>query len=130
MAAATVKVEGLKELTANLRRVNRELPKGMTAIHKAIAAPVAEKARGKVRSRTGRLAGTVRPLASQRVARVAVGRANMVYAPINHYGGYPGDYAGNPFLTDALNESQGQIVRDYDRLVGVFIDKVWVDNYL
>lgn len=129
MAEATVKVEGLRELTANLRRVNRELPKGLTKIHKAIAAPVADKARSKVRSRTGRLASTVRPLATQRVARIAVGRASMVYAPINHYGGYPGDYPGNPFLTDALQESQYQIVRDYDRLFGDYIDAVWIDHF-
>lgn len=128
MAETGFKVEGLRELNTNLRKINRELPKGVTQIHKQIAQPVAEVARAKVKSRSGRLAGTVRALATQRAASIAAGRGTMVYAPINHYGGYPGDYEGNPFLEDAITEQEYKMVSDYQRMMGEFIERVWVDH--
>lgn len=122
-----VKVAGLNLLVRNLRKVSSDYPKEMKEIHLKVAEPVASRARSKVRSRSGKLAGSIRAKGTQRVARIQTG--NLIYAPINHYGGYPGDYAGNQFLSDALAESTSQIASDYERLTGAFIERVWESNF-
>lgn len=128
MADAGIRVEGLGELKRNLRVVDKELPKGLTKIHKAVAGPVADHARTLVRSKSGKLANSIRPLGSQRAARVSAG-ARLAYGAVNHWGGYPGDYAGNPFLTDAINSMEGRTIADYDRLLGEWLDSVWQDTF-
>jgi hypothetical protein len=124
---ATVKVDGLALLNRNLRRLNADYPRRVKDIHQRIAEPVADLASRKVRSRSGRLAGSIRAVGTQRVARAQTGR--LIYAPINHYGGYPGAYGGNPFLTDALEERHLSVVSIYTRELGALIEEVWIDNF-
>jgi phage gpG-like protein len=125
--AEGIKVTGLGLLQKNLRSVNRELPKGLTQVHKTVAEPVAKRARSRVRSRSGRLAGTVRAQGTQRMARVSAGQ-RLVYGAINHYGGYPGDYPGNPFLTDTINEMSQSSLRLYDIELNKWLEGLWVDS--
>src|SRR5690606_20749364 len=102
---AGIRVEGIAQLVRSLRRVSERFPKELRRIHKELAEPIADKAKARVRARSGRLAASIRPQAGQRYARVAAGRRGLDrrtgynYAAINHYGGYPGGYSGNPFLT-------------------------------
>lgn len=126
--AARIEVTGLRELNRNLRAVDRELPKETARIHRAVVEPVAERAAARVRSRSGRLAASVRGYGTQRAAQIGAG-ARLKYAGVNHYG-WPGhNIEGNPFLTDALTESRLQVVADYERMLGVFIERVWLDSY-
>ena len=128
---AAVQVEGLRELNRSLRKVQEDYPKEMRQIHLAIAEPIAEDARRRVRSRSGRLARTVRPQAGQRYARVAAGRAGLDrrtgynYVGVNHFGGYPGAYAGNPFLLDAIDAHLERTLDTYKKMTDAFLDRVW-----
>lgn len=127
----TIKVEGLSELNSSLRRVQSDYPKEMRAIHLEIAQPIAADAKSRVRSRSGRLAGTVRPLAGQRYARVKAGRKGLDrktgydYSRINHFGGYPGGYEGNQFLYDALDAGAEDALNTYLLRTEKFLDRVW-----
>lgn len=124
-----VEVEGLRLVARNLRAVDKDLPKGLTQIHKKVAEPIAEKARPRVRSRTGRLARSIRAGGGQRAATVTAGaRLPYPYGPINHYGGYPGNYAGNPFLTDTFRREAPESITLYDKLLGEWFDSVWTDS--
>src|SRR5690606_2175225 len=126
-----VRVEGLAELNRSLRRVSSEFPKEMRDINKTVAAPIAEDARRRVRSRSGRLARTAKAQGGQRYARVAAGRKGLdprtgySYAGVIHCGGYPGSYRGNPFLTDAMDAKREKAVDEYLRLTDQFLDRVW-----
>jgi hypothetical protein len=122
-----IEVDGLKELRKNLRSVDRQLPKGLTKIHKEIAKPVAVKGKGRVNSRTGRLAATVKPSGTQRISQVAAGQG-LAYGAVNHWGGYPGSYPGNRFLTDTMREMAPETLRNYDRELTAWLEQLWVDT--
>ncbi len=107
-----------------MRRVDKDLPREMAAIHKAVAEPIAAGARSRVRSRSGRLAASVRAQGTQRVARVAAGRKSVPYAGPNHYG-WPGRFAGNPFMTDALAAGKAEAIRTYNEMTERFLTRVW-----
>ena len=127
MAQQGVSVDGLNVLLRNLRRVDAEYPRQSKAIHQEIAEPVAERARGKARRKSGRLAGSIKPYASQRVARVGAG-ARVVYAGVQHYGWPAHGISANPFLTDAIVEMQTRVLSDYERLIDAWVARVWQDN--
>lgn len=126
-ATTSISVEGLDLVRKNLRNVDAQLPRALTKIHKEVAGPVAKTAQTNVRSRTGRLARSIKPGGTQRAATVTAG-ARLVYARINHYGGYPGNYPGNPYLDNALAEKTDESIRLYDRLLYDFVERVWVDS--
>jgi phage gpG-like protein len=130
MPAPNVSVEGLDLVIRNLRNMDRQLPRELSKIHKEVAEPVADRAKRNVNSRTGRLARSIRPGGSQKAATVTAGATLRPYnyARINHWGGYPGAYPGNPFLTDALHAEQQRTIKRYDRALYAFVEKVWVDS--
>jgi hypothetical protein len=124
--AEGIKVTGLGLLQKNLRSVSKELPKGLTQVHRTVAEPVADRARRNVRSRSGRLAGTVRAQGTQRMARVSAGQ-RLPYAGVNHWG-WPGRFEGNPFLTDAITEMQDSTFRLYETELNRWLEGLWVDS--
>ena len=124
VAPAGIRVEGLNEFVRNLRRVDKELPQGMKAIHMELAEPVAQRAKNKARRKSGKMASTIKPQASARYARVSAG-ARIKYAGVQHYGWPAHNISPNPFLTDAITDLQPVIVVRYERLLGDWLEKVW-----
>ena len=122
-----VRVEGLNELARNLKRYNAELPKGMREVHRELATPVAADARSGAPVRSGALAASVRAGASPRAAIVSAG-ARLAYAPVIHWGGYPGDYAGNPWMSRIVESQAGDIASDYEQAMDRFLESVWADS--
>lgn len=126
MADVGITVTGLDELRRGLRRVNTELPKELTRIHRGIAQPVAERARGRAPRKSGRLAGSVKAQAGQKYARVAAGRKLIPYAGVIHFGWPRRNIRPQPFLTDSINELAPRLLDDYlaqlTNLVGDAID--------
>lgn len=116
--AATIKVEGARELAARLRRGgDKDLQRAVRRAHKATAEVVAARARQKVPARTGKLRTTIRPQSTLRSAAVKAGGKRAPYAAAIHWGrkwgnvgSPPGNYKGdnpverNPFLWNAGNE--------------------------
>jgi len=123
-----VKVEGLKLLNRNLKKTSPDYVKELKTIHQKVSEPVAVLASQKVRSRTGRLAASIKAGATQKGGHIQAGRMTLPYAAVNHWGGYPGDYQGNPFLTDALEELEDNIVNEWENLTHAFIERIWIDS--
>jgi hypothetical protein len=125
-----VEVEGLDVVRKNLRAVDKDLPKGLKAVHIEISKPIAEEARGRAPQRTGRLAASVRAGASQKSASVSAGGRlrPYPYGPVVHYGGYPGDYPGQPFLTETMADAAPGIADEYEDILFKWIESVWVDS--
>lgn len=120
-----IQLHGEKELIRSLRKVDKRLPKEVAVIHKKVAEPVARDAAGRVNSKSGRLAGDVRALGSQKAGRVAAGRASVPYAGVNHYGWPAHNIEGNPFLTDAIAANQESSLNLYSDLLEAFMEGEW-----
>jgi hypothetical protein len=120
-----VYVEGYKELQAALRQIASTLPAALREINLDVATDLVPAARQLVRSRTGRLAASVRPLASQRAATLAAGGARIPYAPLNHWGSRRYHYPRNAFLWNTIQNKEPLIVDQYAAAIGDLIDHVW-----
>ncbi len=92
-----IRIDGLRELSRALKRVEDGLQKEIPKRLKPIAERVAGTAAGKINTKSGRLVGSLRPFATQRAAGVRMGRKNVPYAGAHEFGGYP---AGRPFLPE------------------------------
>jgi hypothetical protein len=125
-----VKVEGISKLNRNLKRMDAALPAEMKEIHRELAEPIAAEGSSRAPSRSGQLAASVRPNATPTSASVSAGARlrPYPYGPVVHYGGYPGDYAGQPFLTSVLESEAPRIADDYSAELDAFISRVWEDG--
>jgi hypothetical protein len=92
-----VRIDGLRELSKALRGVEDGLQKEVSGVFKRAAEKVAGKARARINSRSGKLAGSLRPFGTQRKAGVRMGRKAVPYAGPYEFGGYP---AGRPFVPE------------------------------
>ncbi len=127
--SAQVEIEGLKPLARNCKKISADLPKEMRQINLRMAEPLANAARARAPKRTGRMAGSIRANATPTTASVSMGsRLPYPYAPIVHYGGYPGDYPGQPFITDVLSNAAPGIPEAYTAEIERFISGIWVDS--
>lgn len=120
-----IEVDGLRELNRSLRRVQKDYPKEMQSIHEAIADPVAEAARGKARRKSGDMAGSIRPSATQTMARVAAGGYGVVYAGVQHWGWPAHNITPNMFLVDAINDKSEASLDLYLKMTDDFLEAVW-----
>lgn len=120
-----VKIQGQKELIKSLRAVHRDLPKELAPLHKQLAEPLAEAARSKAPSSSGRLAGSIRAQGAQRYARVAAGKKSVPYAGPIHWGWPARNIEAQPFLVETLEARADQTADEYLRLLERFIDSVW-----
>lgn len=108
MSDMRVLVTGLREFRTELRNVSRDLPKELQKENKAIAQEVAGKARTAYQSlyqqRSGRGAASIRGLANQTRAQVAIGSARAPYVLGQEFGanqrqavaGFRGSYNYGP----------------------------------
>lgn len=96
MAAAPVgghealRVEGLAQFQAELRRVNRDLPRVLRLAHLDAAELVAEEARGRARARGGvaaKTAPSIKAAGEQRRAKITLGGARFPFALGAEFGG-------------------------------------------
>lgn len=132
-----VRVEGLRELRQAIKQAeDADLKKALTQANKTGAAVVARTAVGMAPHLTGRLAASIKPLASQTSGRVRAGSARVPYAAAIHWGRKRGNVGrppgnrkrpnviqGNPFLVNALQRSRNQVYLEYRKA----IDSVVVD---
>lgn len=118
MPKPSVHVEGLDQLRRELRRVkDRELDQEMKQIHLDLAREVVDRALPNVPVRTGALKASVRAAGTVRDAIGRVGKASVPYAPVVHW------KYGPPFLTDAAQQLERDIVDRYDRQVSEMLDR-------
>lgn len=121
-------VEGRRELARQLRQVDRELVKGLKSANEAAAAVVAQRAMGEVPRRSGALAATIKPSATQAAGRVAVGSAKVPYAGVIHWGWPRRHIRPNQFVTRAASQVMDQVRRAYVVGVDAVIKKADLDG--
>lgn len=110
----TVRVEGARELRRTMRKAGRSLL-AMREAHREVAATVTRAASPP--RVTGRLAGSVRPGATQTAALVRAGGARVPYAGVIHWGWAARNIEPQPFLTDAAHRTEPVWVDQYERAV-------------
>lgn len=120
--SVSYEVHGAKELRKAARKVGAEAPKAIREANKKTASVVASEAKSNVSNVSGTLAGSVRPLGSQRSAVVAAGSARIKYAGVIHYGnptkkGRLGVIRPQPFIHEAVRSEWDEIWRTYERLI-------------
>ncbi len=93
----TIRIDGLRELSRALKQLEDGLQKEIGTVFKGAATKVASIAKGRINSRSGRLAGSITPFGTQRQAGVRMGKASIPYAGPYEFGGYP---KGRPFMAE------------------------------
>jgi phage gpG-like protein len=91
VGADAIRIEGLRELSRGLKLVEDGLQKEIGSVFKRAAEKVASAARRAINSRSGRLAGSLKPFGTQRKAGVRMGGGRIRYAGPYEFGGYPGN---------------------------------------
>ena len=126
MPEASIQIEGANVLRRNLRKVGKDLPRGMKLIHQEITGPVVALARSKARRKSGKMAGSIRARSTTTMARIEA--RGLPYLGVQHWG-WPGhSITPNQFLTEAINERQAETLVLYEKKVGDWIDSVWEDT--
>lgn len=97
-----VEIQGLREFSRKLRMADAELSKEMRLGLKEIASTVADEAKAMVPRRSGRLAASIRPTSTPKVAKVSMGGARVPYAGFIEFGGAVGRNKSvkRPFVKD------------------------------
>ena len=106
MAAATVRVEGLRELTAVFRRLEGDVKNTVRDELKEVARPVIDDTRAKIGRYQGAKLNTIRPRVTGRSVFVTQGARKVT--------GKRGDYGALQMtrgLMPALDENSDRIVR-------------------
>jgi hypothetical protein len=107
--ATRVEIQGTTRLALTLAGAAHRLG-DMSAPGRAAAGVVAASAAARAPHRTGRLAGSMRGTADDKVATISSG---LVYAPVIHFG-WPGhNISPNPFGSRALTDTEPVTVRGY-----------------
>lgn len=88
--AETIRITGLRELNAALKRADTELPKRVRIALNEGAEIVAKGAASVVPRRTGRAAASYKARSTRTAARVAMGGARARYVPWLDFGGKTG----------------------------------------
>lgn len=127
MVAPSIRVDGIKELNRELRRVrDKELDNELKAIHKGIAEDVLRGALPHVPVDTGALRRSVRAAGTKAAAVGRAGKKSVPYAPVVHWGGR--GHRARPFLQDAARRVEHDIVARYDAAVAGMLNRVIKGN--
>lgn len=119
-----IKIEGLRDLVKALRQIDKDLPKEIRQINYDAAQDIAGAAKGLVPRRSGKLADSIRPLATQRGGQVAAGKLNVPYAGPIHFGWLRHHITPQPFLYDALDMRRDKVFEAYDLQISALLDRL------
>lgn len=86
---AGIQVEGLRELTRDLRKADSAIPKQLTRVHKDLARDIVSHASARAPRRSGRLVASMRTSASAKSAAVMGPRpgGKVAYFGVQEFGG-------------------------------------------
>jgi hypothetical protein len=97
--AEAIKIEGLKEFRAGLKRMDKDLPKGIRIALNSVVDIVVDDARPRIPRRSGKAANSLRSQSTQTLARIKAGGSRAPYFPWLDFGGKtgPGKRIERPF---------------------------------
>lgn len=101
-----------------------ELDGEMKKIHQDLALEVLKRAQPNVPVKSGALRASLRAAGTVRDAIGRVGKASVPYAAPIHWGWKAHNIQPRPFLTDAAEALEQDIVDRYDRQVAQMLDRV------
>lgn len=134
MARPTVRVEGIREFQAALRKADRLFPRELRKCFNEVAEPIADEAAQNVPVRTGALRSSIRPLSTQREGRVAMGYESRVpYAGWIEFGGTLPSGPTRPFvkagryLFPVPEQHQGRIQKSMERVLNRLASSAGLD---
>ena len=116
-------VLGLREVQRDLRKLGDDTKTELKDTHKAAAEVVVLGAKRLVPYRTGRLADSIRALATNTSGRVRAGSASVPYAGPIHFGWPARRIAPQPFIYDAMDARVDEIRGLYDQRIEELIRK-------
>jgi len=119
---AEIKVEGLKELQAGLKKLDGDMPKALNKISKASADVVAVEARGLAPKRTGRLAASIKSSGTAKGGFVKSG--GLPYHRVIHFGWARHNIKPTPFLYKARDSRYDEVLDKFEREVAELVNKV------
>lgn len=109
----SLEVEGLKRLRKDLRAMGDDLS-DLKDVNAQVAQLVAARAASRAPRRTGRLAASVRGNRALSRATVLAGRSAVPYAGPIHWGWPSHGIEGNPFMSEAAQETEPVWVELYE----------------
>jgi hypothetical protein len=98
--AEAIRIEGLKEFRAGLKRMDKDLPKGIRLALNSVVDIVVDDARPRIPRRSGRAAASLKSQSTQNKARIKAGGSRARYFPWLDFGGRtgPGRSVVRPFF--------------------------------
>lgn len=98
--AEAIRIEGLKEFRAGLKRMDKDLPKGIRLALNSVVDIVVDDARPRIPRRSGRAANSLKSQSTQNKARIKAGGSRAPYFPWLDFGGRtgPGRSVVRPFF--------------------------------
>lgn len=125
MARPTLVVEGLRELRRDMRHIaDAGLNQELREANKEIAQRIVDKAIPNVPVRTGALRSSVRALGNLGGAVGKAGSALVPYAGVIHWGWPRRGIPARPFLKNAADSIESDVVVNYERRILRLLDKV------
>lgn len=118
-----LRVVGGRQLRSQLKAAGVSL-QDLKDAHRKAAEIVARQGSIDAPRVSGRLAGNVRPGATQRAAVVRAGGARVPYAAVVHWGWPRRHIAANPWLSDAAVRSEPRWLDEYSQEVQKITDTV------
>lgn len=131
--SVSVRVEGASKLRKQFAAAHGNLA-DLSAIHKAIAAPVAEVARKLVPENSGALKRTIRVGATRTSGSVVAGNQSVgkwgkgvVYAAIVEYGNPKKNKPARRYITRAVAATRGETARRYEQAMRMLLLRHGID---
>lgn len=125
----TVRVDGLRRLGRDLRKIGPQALENLKRANAAAASTVAAAASARAPRRSGALAGSLRGNAAAGRATVSAGGARLPYAGPIHYGWPAHKIEPQPFIIDAAQATEPVWLPMYAADVDKALDVVRGNTY-
>jgi hypothetical protein len=111
--AEAITVEGIKEVTDSLKKLNKDLESNIE-LNKELSTTLSQKASAMAPVLTGALASSVKGNPSAEKAQILAGSAAVPYAGVIEYGWPLRNIEAQPYLNPAVNDNMGYIIEKYN----------------
>lgn len=119
---ASIKIEGLGQLTRDLRKAGDDLSE-LKDVNQEVSGIVLH-ASHPPRGKTGKLAASGRTNRAAKKVNVLYGSARVPYAAAIHWGYRKGNIRSNPFVTEAAERTQPLWLRAYEAGIQQILNRI------
>lgn len=123
-----IQIAGLRETQKALKDLGDDCRNDLKPAHKEAAEVIVEGSKRYVPVRSGRLAGSIRALATRTSGKVRAGSAAVPYAGPIHFGWPARRIKPQPFIYDAMDERRQEVYDIYAARIYGLIDKHGLDG--